>query len=32
MRPIFDMPGIGRSAILNDPTGAGLGWITPAPQ
>jgi uncharacterized protein len=32
MRPIFDVPGVGRIAILKDPTGAGLGWITPASQ
>ena len=32
MRPIFDVPGVGRIALLKDPTGAGLGWITPAPQ
>jgi len=32
MRPIFDVPGVGRIAILKDPTGAGLGWITPAAQ
>ena len=32
MRTIFDVPGVGRIAILKDPTGAGLGWITPAPQ
>lgn len=32
MRPIFDVPGVGRTAILKDPTGAGMGWITPAPQ
>jgi predicted enzyme related to lactoylglutathione lyase len=30
MRPLFDIPGVGRIAILKDPTGAGLGWITPA--
>ena len=30
MRPIFDVPGVGRIAILKDPTGAGLGWITPS--
>lgn len=30
MRPIFDVPGVGRIAIIKDPTGAGLGWITPA--
>jgi predicted enzyme related to lactoylglutathione lyase len=32
MRPIFDVPGVGRIAILKDPTGAALGWITPAAQ
>ena len=32
MRPIFEAPGVGRIAILKDPTGAGLGWITPASQ
>ena len=32
MRPIFDVPGVGRIAILKDATGAGLGWITPAAQ
>jgi predicted enzyme related to lactoylglutathione lyase len=32
MRPIFDVPGVGRIAIVKDPTGAGLGWITPAPR
>jgi uncharacterized protein len=30
LRPIFDVPGVGRIAILKDPTGAALGWITPA--
>jgi predicted enzyme related to lactoylglutathione lyase len=30
VRPLFDVPGVGRIAILKDPTGAGLGWITPA--
>jgi predicted enzyme related to lactoylglutathione lyase len=30
MRPIFDIPGIGRIAILREPGGAGLGWMTPA--
>jgi len=29
MRPIFDVPGIGRIAILTEPGGAGVGWITP---
>ena len=26
----FDVPGVGRIAILSDPTGAVMGWITPA--
>ena len=30
MRPIFDVPNIGRIAILTEPGGAGIGWITPA--
>lgn len=30
MRPIFDVPGVGRIAILTEPTGAGVGWMTPA--
>jgi len=30
MRPIFDVPGIGRIAILREPGGAGIGWMTPA--
>jgi len=30
MRPIFDVPGVGRIAILTEPGGAGVGWITPA--
>lgn len=30
MRPIFDIPGVGRIAILRQPDGAGVGWITPA--
>jgi predicted enzyme related to lactoylglutathione lyase len=30
MRPIFDVPGVGRIAILKEPGGAGIGWITPA--
>jgi uncharacterized protein len=29
MRPIFDVRGVGRIAILNEPGGAGIGWITP---
>ena len=31
MRPIFDVPGVGRIAILTEPGGAGIGWMTPAP-
>jgi predicted enzyme related to lactoylglutathione lyase len=30
MRPTFDVPGVGRIAILTEPGGAGVGWITPA--
>ena len=30
MRPIFDVPGVGRIAILRGPGGAGIGWMTPA--
>jgi predicted enzyme related to lactoylglutathione lyase len=30
MRPIFNVPGVGRIAILTEPGGAGIGWITPA--
>lgn len=29
MRPIFDVPGVGRIAILREPGGAGVGWMTP---
>jgi predicted enzyme related to lactoylglutathione lyase len=32
LRPIFDIPGVGRIAILKDPVGAAVGWITPTPQ
>ena len=32
MKPAFDIPGIGRIAILTQPDGAGIGWMTPAPQ
>ena len=31
-RPAFDVPGIGRIALIEDPTGAAIGWITPAPS
>jgi predicted enzyme related to lactoylglutathione lyase len=30
MRPVFDVPQVGRIAILTEPGGAGVGWITPA--
>ena len=30
MRPLFDILGIGRIAILRQPGGAGVGWMTPA--
>lgn len=29
MKPVFDIPGVGRIAILTEPGGAGVGWITP---
>jgi uncharacterized protein len=29
MRPIFDVPEVGRIAMLKEPGGAGIGWITP---
>jgi predicted enzyme related to lactoylglutathione lyase len=29
MRPIFDVPEVGRIAILTEPGGAGIGWMTP---
>jgi uncharacterized protein len=32
LRPIFDIPGVGRIAILKDPVGAAVGWITPTRQ
>jgi predicted enzyme related to lactoylglutathione lyase len=32
LRPMFEVPGVGRIAILKDPTGAVLGWITPTAQ
>lgn len=28
--PIFDVPNVGRIAMLMEPGGAGVGWITPA--
>jgi hypothetical protein len=32
LRPAFDVPGIGRIAILQDPSGGAIGWMTPAPR
>jgi hypothetical protein len=32
LRPIFDVPGVGRIAIIKDPIGAAVGWITPTEQ
>ena len=32
MKPIFDVPNVGRIAILMQPGGAGVGWMTPLPR
>jgi len=32
MKPIFDVPEVGRIAILTQPGGAGVGWMTPLPR
>jgi predicted enzyme related to lactoylglutathione lyase len=32
MKPAFDVPGVGRIAILLQPDGAGIGWMTPVEQ
>ena len=29
MRPIFDVTDVGRIAMLPEPSGAGVGWMTP---
>ena len=29
LRPLFDVPTVGRIAILTDPTGALIGWMQP---
>jgi uncharacterized protein len=29
MKPIFDVPSVGRIAILMEPGGAGVGWMAP---
>jgi uncharacterized protein len=31
MRPLFDVPGVGRIAILLQPGGAGIAWMTLVP-
>ncbi len=31
-RPVFDVPGIGRIAIVQTPGGAMIGWMTPAAE
>ena len=30
MKPAFDVPGVGRIAILLEPGGAAIGWMTPS--
>jgi len=30
MKPAFDVPGVGRIAVLQEPGGASVGWMTPA--
>src|SRR5262249_8202163 len=32
MKPIFDIPNVGRIAILMEPGGTGVAWITPLPR
>jgi predicted enzyme related to lactoylglutathione lyase len=27
--PMFDVPNVGRIAMLREPGGAGIGWMTP---
>ena len=31
-RPAFDVPGVGRIAIVRDKAGCAVGWITPAEE
>lgn len=31
-RPAFDVPGVGRFAVIVDPSGGGLGLVQPAPE
>lgn len=30
LRPAIDVPGVGRVVVLEDPTGAVVGWMSPA--
>ena len=30
IKPAFDIPGVGRIAVLMEPGGAAIGWMTPA--
>jgi predicted enzyme related to lactoylglutathione lyase len=32
MRPPFDVPGVGRIAIIKQPGGGMVGWMTPSPM
>ena len=32
LKPVFDVPGVGRIAVLKEPGGAVIGWMTPAMQ
>lgn len=32
LRPPEDVPGVGRVAVLRDPTGAAIGWMTAPPE
>ena len=32
MKPIFEVPNIGRMAMLSEPGGASVAWMTPAPK
>lgn len=32
LQPVFDVEGVGRIAMLKDPAGAVIGWITPVPM
>jgi predicted enzyme related to lactoylglutathione lyase len=31
-RPAFDVPGVGRIAVVRDKAGSAIGWITPASE